>query len=131
MNKFRRLILYCLILLIYSWSRSAIPAAAADESIESFITVQSRRDALARLTAERDRLIHTSDRVSLVKVSNQIAELHLKQCDLDSALSAATASLDVARHFAGTSDAPLLVDTLVLSGRSYIRRNEIQNALRD
>lgn len=131
MNKFRRLIFICLILLIHSWSRSAIPARAADEPIESLVTVQSRRDALIRLNAERDRLLQTNDLVSLVKVSNQIAELHLKLCDLDSALTAAMVSLDVARHFAGTSDATLLVDTLVLSGRSYIRRNEIQNALRD
>jgi CHAT domain-containing protein/uncharacterized protein HemY len=128
MKKFRRLIFCCLILLIHSGSRSAIPAGAAGEPIESLITVQSRREALARLIAERDRLLQTSDRVSLVKVSNQIAEIHLKLCDLDSAVTSALASLEVARQFAGTTDATLLVDTLTLSGRSHIRRNEIEKA---
>ena len=131
MKKLRRLILCCLLVLVHYSSRSAIPAAASDAPTEELVTVQSRRDALARLIAERDQLLQTSDRVSLVKVTNQIAEIQLKLCDLDSAINAATASLGVARNFAGTSDATLLVDTLNLSGRSYIRRNEIQNSLRD
>jgi len=103
---------------------------AQDEIIETLVTVQSRRDALTRLIAERDRLRQIGDQVALVKAGNQIAELYLKLCELDSALEAASASLDVARQFAETSDPPLLVDTLVLSGRTYIRRNDNQNALR-
>jgi CHAT domain-containing protein/Flp pilus assembly protein TadD len=123
------LIIGCLLLLMNP-SRSASSAQVLNEPIESLTTVQSRRDALSRLIAERERLLNTGDQTSLVRVSNQIVELHLKLFELDAALVAANESLKIARQFAGTPDANLLADTLIITGRSYIRRNENQNALR-
>src|SRR4029079_16600057 len=49
---------------------------------------------------------------------------------LDAALAAATDSLAAARQLAGTPDANSLVDTLILSGRIHILRNENQAAQR-
>lgn len=129
MKKIPPIVFCCLLILISDFSRSAVPAQVQDDSIEGLFTVQSRRDALAQAIAEREQLRDAGNPVSLVKVSNRIAELQLKLCDLDAALEAVTESLRTARHFAGTTDATLLVDTLILSGRSHIRRAENQTAL--
>ena len=121
------LIVGCLFLLTGA-SGSAISAQTL-ESIESLVTVQSRRDALSRLLVQREQILNTGDQVSLVKVCNQIVELRLKLSELDPALAAANESLMIARQFAGTQNANLLVDTLIVKGRSHIRRNENSNAL--
>ncbi len=123
------LIFFCVLILISDFSHSAVSAQVQDEPIEGLLTVQSRKDALARATAEREQSRAADDPVSFVKVSNRITELQLKLCDLDATLEAATESLQTARHFAGTNNATLLVDTLILSGRSHIRRNENRTAL--
>ena len=122
------LIIGCLLLLMTP-SRSAVSAQVLTKPVESLVTIQSRREALSQLTAERERLLTSGDQVSLIKVSNQVVELHLRLFELDAAVAAANASLKIARQFAGTPEATLLADTLILSGRSYIRRNENPNAL--
>jgi len=123
-------LIFCCLLFIDNFSHSAISVRAQEEQVESYVTVQSRRDALSRLTAEQAPLLEAGDRVALVKVSNQIAELQVKLFELDAALAAATDSLTVARQLAGTPDANLLVDTLILAGRIHRLRNENQNAQR-
>jgi len=122
-------LIFCCLLFIDTLSHPAISVLAQEEPVESYVTVQSRRDALSRLLAERAGLVEGGDRVALVKVSNQIAELHVRLFDFDAALAAATDSLAVARQLAGTPDATSLVDTLTLSGRIHILRNENQIAL--
>jgi len=122
-------LILCCLLFIDNFSHSAI-SVRAQEPVESYVTVQSRRDALSRLIAERARLVEAGDRVALVKVSNQIAELHVKLFELDAALAAVTDSLAVARQLAGTSDATSLVDTFILTGRINRLRNDNQNAQR-
>ena len=122
------LIIGCLLLLI--GFRSATSAQALSEPIESLVTVQSRREALSRLLIQREQLESSADQPSLVRVSNQIVELHLKLSELDSAFAVANESLKIARRFAGTENANLLVDTLIVSGRTYIKRTDYVNAMR-
>jgi len=119
------LIIGCLLLLTipFCWATLAQP-------IESLVTVQSRRDALSRLLAQKEQFAGAADQISLVKVNNQIVEVQLKLAEPDSALAVANESLKTARQFAGTENASLLVDTLVVSGRTYIRRSEYEEAMR-
>ena len=128
-KKIPHLIFCCLLILLSDFFRPAVPAQVQDTPIEGLLTVQSRREALDRAIAERAQAQASGDSVSVVKAGNRIAELQLKLCDLNAALNAATESLQIARQFAGTNNANLLVDTLILSGRSNIRRNENQTAL--
>lgn len=129
MKNFSRLIFGCLLIVFACFSRSAVPAQVQDESIEGLLTVQSRRNALTLAIAEREQWRNAGNNVSFVQTSNRIAELHLKLCELDLAQSAATESLGIARQFAGTANASLLADTLILSGRSNILRNQNPTAL--
>jgi CHAT domain-containing protein len=102
---------------------------AQDEPLETFVTVQSRRDALMGLLAEQNQLEETGDQVALVKVTNQIAQLHLKLFEFDAAFAAVNRSLVTARQIASDGEASLLVDTLILSGVTYNRHSESQKAL--
>lgn len=120
-------LILCCLLFIGDSPRSAIPALAHDETIESYVTVQSRRDGLTRLTAERGSLAATGTQVPFVTLSNQIAELQVKLFEFDAALSTVTGSLTAARQLAA-NERSLLVDTQVIAGTIYIRRNEIQQA---
>src|SRR5262249_552669 len=61
--------------------------------------------------------------------SNEMVALYLKLCDLEFALKESQKSLAVAEQLAGSDQATLLVDTLVLLARVYTRRNEIPLAL--
>lgn len=129
MKKIAPLVFSCLLILIVPLGRSAVPAQEQDDPIERLLTVQSRRDALAQATIEKEQWRNAGDPVLFVRASNRIAELHLKLCELNAAVEAANESLDTAQNFAGTSNATLLVDTLILAGRSNIRRNENRTAL--
>ena len=126
MNK-RRLFFCCLLLLILNFSRSAIPVQSQDAPPSS--TLQSRRQELSEQIAERERLLTTGDTLALVRVRNRITELQLLLCDLDTALAESQASLDLARQFAGTSNATLLADTLMLAADVHLRRTENETAL--
>ncbi len=129
MIKPQSLIYCCLLILVPVFSRSAVSAQALDGPIEGLLTVQTRREALAQVIAEREQWGNTGDPVLRVKANNRIAELYLKLFDLDLAYQAANDSLAIARQFAGTNNAALLADTLILAGRSHIRRGENETAL--
>jgi len=118
------LIIGCLLLLTTPFA-----STTSAQTIESLVTVQSRRDALSRLLAQKEQFAGAADQISLVKVNNQIVDVQLKLSELDSALAVVNESLKIARQFAGTENANLLVDTLVVFGRTYIRRSENNNAL--
>ncbi len=122
------LIFFSLSLLAYAVTH-ATHAQPVIQPIESLVTVQSRRDELSRLASERKRLLDTQDTTSLLRVSNAIAELQLKLSELDEALGTATESVNIATSFTGANHANLLVDTLIVLGRVYIRRNDSQSAL--
>jgi len=126
MNK-QRLLFCCLLLLILNFSRSAISVQSQD--VPPSGTLQLRRQELADRIAERERLLTTGDTVALVQVRNRIAELQLQLCDLDAAVTESQASLDLARQFAGTSNASLLGDTLNLAAEARIRHSDLQMAL--
>jgi CHAT domain-containing protein len=118
------------LLLVAFASPHAARAQVKIQPIESLVTVQSRRDELSRLIAERERLLATNDNKALLQVNSAITELHLKLAELDAGLAAATQCVNIATTFAGTNDAALLVEALILLGRTHIRRNENHEALR-
>lgn len=120
---------FCCLLLLANFSRSAIPAESKDEPIESFTTVATRRQKLTELIAEREQAKVVGDQVTVIKLSNRIVELYLKLYEFDSALTQSQESLSTARSVAGSGDARLLVDTLILSARVYINRTQSSNAL--
>jgi CHAT domain-containing protein len=126
MNK-KRLFFCCLLLLILNFSRSAIPVQSQDAPVSS--TLQSRKQELSEQIAERERLLPTGDALALVRVRNRITELQLLLCDLDAAVVESQASLDLARQFAGTSNATLLADTLTLSADANLRHGQNETAL--
>jgi CHAT domain-containing protein len=126
MNKWR-LFFCCLLLLILNFSRSAIPVQSQDAPPSS--TLQSRRLELSDQIAERERLLAAGDVLALVRVRNRITELQLQLSDLDAALPESQASLDLARQFAGTSNATLLADTLNLAADVRIRQGDNETAL--
>lgn len=130
MTKVVRLIVCCLLILSQNGPRSAAAGLGLDQPVESFVTVQSRIDALAVLIAEREQLLGSEDQVSRVKVSSRIAELNLKLNELQIALDNATESLELARQVSGSGNAALLVETLILLGRVHIHRSENETALR-
>ena len=117
------LIISCLLLLTIPF-RSTTSA----QPIESLVTVQSRRDALSRLLAQKEQFTGVADQISLVKVNNQIVQVQLKLSELDAAQAVANESLKIARQFAGTENANLLVDTLILCSRVGIRRSDYETA---
>ncbi|HEY2961390.1 MAG TPA: CHAT domain-containing protein [Pyrinomonadaceae bacterium] len=100
-----------------------------DDLVRNLTTVAARRDTLTQLLALRTQLEAAGNTVDLVRVNNQIIQLYLKLFDLDAAATETQHSLNLAEPLAGSNDAPLLVDTLVLAARVYIRRNENQKAL--
>src|SRR6476661_614396 len=126
MNK-QRLLFCCLLLLILNFSRSAISVQSQD--IPPSGTLQSSRQELANRIAERERLLTTGDALALVQVRNRIAELQLQLCDLDAAVSESQASLDLAKQFAGTSNATLLADTLNLAAEARVRHTDLPAAI--
>src|SRR6185503_19609119 len=111
---------FCSLLLLANFSRSAIPAESKDESIESFTTVATRRQKLTELIAEREQAQVAGDQVTVIKLTNRMVELYLKLFEFDSALAQSQESVATARSVAGSSDARLLVDALILSARVYI-----------
>ncbi|HKR13957.1 MAG TPA: CHAT domain-containing protein [Pyrinomonadaceae bacterium] len=129
MKNFLRLIFGCLLILFSCFSRSAVPAQVQDQPIEGLLTVQSLRTALDHATAEREQWRNNGNDVAFVKAGNRKAELHLKLCEMDFAQDAANESLAIARKFAGAEHATLLADTLILSGRSAIRRHDSRAAM--
>lgn len=126
MNK-KRLSFCCLLLLILNFSRSAIPVQSQDAPVSS--TLQSRKQELSEQIAERERLLPTGDALALVRVRNRITELQLLLCDLDAAVAESQASLDLARQFAGTTNASLLADTLTVAADANLRHGQNETAL--
>ncbi len=95
-------------------------AAPAPNSIES------RKQTLSKLTADRDRLRKTNDPIALVRTINQIGELHLKLNDLAASLVDAREALSAARQ---SQDDTLLLDTLNFAARVYRYRQSNQTAV--
>jgi CHAT domain-containing protein/Tfp pilus assembly protein PilF len=89
------------------------------DGLQNLTSVDSRRRALSELIAVRDRQRGTHDVTELIRTINRIGELHLKQHDLKSALADATESLALARQ---STNGPLLVNTLILSARVHLYR---------
>jgi CHAT domain-containing protein len=125
--KKRPLFFCCLLLLILNFSRPAVPVQSQDAPPST--TLQSRRQELADRIAEREQLLTTGDAVALVQVRNRITELQLQLFDLDPALVESQASLDLARQFAGTSNATLLADTLNLAADARIHHSDNDAAI--
>lgn len=125
--EYPRLFFRCLILLACTFA--VTPAQDQDEIARSLPTIQSRRQALSDLIAERTRLESAGDQVDLVKVINRIGEIQLKLYDLDAALAAANDARKLAKQFRGTDNEKLLVDALTLTGRVHLRRDENDLAL--
>ena len=118
---------FCCIVILGSFDLS-VPALGSDELTKKFVTVSARRDKLAQLVAERERSQSEGDRAAVAQLSNQIAELYLKLCDLNAALMESQGSLEIARSL-GSNNGSLLVDTLTLAARVYINRTESSKAL--
>lgn len=107
---------------------AATPAQPEDWA-RDLTSVPSRKQALSQLMEERVQLQAAGDNVALVKTINRIVELHLMLFDLDAALAAANNARDLADKFRGSEAETLLVDTLTICGRVYIRRDENRLAL--
>ncbi len=125
--KKRPLFFCCLLLLILNFSRTAIPVQSQDAPPAT--TLQSRKQELADRIAEREQLLITGDALALVQVRNRITELELQLFDLDAALVESQASLDLARQFAGTSNATVLADTLNLAADAHIHHADNDAAI--
>ena len=119
-SRFRRPV-FCLVLLAIAFT--VIPAQEEDWA-RGLTSIQSRKQALIELLAERERLEEAGDNVALVKVITRIGELHLKLYDLDSALAAANDARQLAGQFRGSQNETLLIDTLTFSAYVHIRRDE-------
>jgi CHAT domain-containing protein len=117
---------FCGVVILGSFSDLSVLVEGSDELTRSFTTVKARRDKLAQLFTERERSQADEDRSTVVQLSNQIAELYLKLCELDSALLEARESLKIARNI---GDGRLLVDTLTLTAGVHINRTESSQAL--
>jgi len=100
-----------------------------DDLVRSLTTIAARREMLTQLLAQRTQVEATGNTAELVRINNQIVQLDLKLFDLDAAAAETEHSLSLAEQLAGTSDATVLVDTLVLAARVYVLRNENQQAL--
>lgn len=121
-----RCLFFCFVLLACLFD--ATPAQTGDWA-RDLTSVQSRKQALSQSIAERDRLQAAGDTVALVKTINRIVELHLMLFDRDAALAAANDARKLAEQFRGSETETVLVDTLALCGRVYIRRDENRLAL--
>jgi CHAT domain-containing protein len=128
MNKALR-IFFCCAVIFCSLSDLAIPVQGWDELTKSLTTVKARREKLAQLRTQREGLQAEEDPGGVVQLSNQMAELYLKLCEFDSALTESQGSLEVARRIASSGDGKLLVDTLILAARVHISRTESPSAL--
>ena len=124
MNKAHRLF-FCCVVIFCSFSDLAIPA---QELTKNFTTVTARREKLAQLLTEREQSQAGGDRIAIVQLSNQIAELYLKLCEFDTALKESQKSLEIARSI-GSAEGRLLIDTLTLAARIHINRTESLTAL--
>ena len=100
-----------------------------DHLMRSLTTVAARRQMLTQLLAQRTQLEATGNTAEFVRVNNQIVQIDLKLFDLDAAATEIQHSLNLAEQLAGSSDATVVVDTLVLAARVSVRRGENQNAL--
>ena len=126
MNKAAQLFFCCLVIL-GCFSDLSIRVQGSDE-LPSLNTVKARRDRLAQLLIERERSQADRDRVAIVQLSNQIAQLYLKLCEFDSALKESQTALETARNI-GSGEGQVLVDTLTLAARIHIDRTESPSAL--
>ncbi len=120
MTDSRRLFL-CVLLLVCIF---AATPAQPEEWARDLTTVELRNQALSQLLTERAQLQAAGDNQALVKTLNRIVELQLMLSDFDAALAAANEARERAEEFRGSEAAPLLIDTLTLVGRVYIRRDE-------
>ena len=89
-------------------------------------SIEARRQALATLIADRDRLRKTNDRVALVRTVIQIGELHLKLNDLDASLADAREAQAAVRQ---SRDETLIIEALVFAARVHRSRHSSQAAL--
>lgn len=110
------------------WTLALTSPSPTEDPTRNLTTVAARRAALTERLAQRPEVEASGDRAALVQLNNEIVQLYLKLWDMNSAAQEAQNALDVAEQLAGTADASLLVDTLVISGRVHIRRNEIATA---
>ena len=104
-------------------------AAGADDAGGggNLASVESRRQALAALEADAERLRREGDGAALARTLNRAGEVRLKLNDLDSALAAAREALTLARQ---SGDERLLVDTLNSSAVVHRSRQDHKTALR-
>jgi CHAT domain-containing protein len=128
MNKALRIFVCCAVIFC-SFSDLAIPVQGWEELTKSLTTVKARREKLAQLRTQRERLQAEGDPSGVVQLSNHMAELYLKLCEFDSAVTELQGSLEVARRIASSGDGKLLVDTLILAARVHISRTESPSAL--
>src|SRR5690242_7319920 len=111
------------------WTIALVAPVGPDDPTRTLTTLEARREALAERLTRRPQVEASGDRVALVQLNNEIVQLQLKLWDMNAAAQEAKNSLDLAEQLAGTANASLLADTLILSGRVHIRRNEIPPAL--
>ena len=110
------------------WTLALTSPSPTEDPTRNLTTIAARRAALTERLAQRPEVEASGDRAALVRLNNEIVQLYLKLWDMNSAAQEAQSALDVAEQLAGTANASLLVDTLVISGRVHIRRNEIPAA---
>ena len=111
------------------WTIALTSLSATEDPTRNLTTAAARRAALAERLSQRPEVEASGDRAALVQLNNEIVQLYLKLWDMNSAAQEAQCALDVAEQLAGSANASLLVDTLVLSARVHIRRNEIPAAM--
>lgn len=87
--------------------------------------IESRRQALAKLTTDKERLRDTNDLAALVATIIQIGELHLKLNNLEAALGDAREAQTAARKSRAEK---LLADSLNFAGRVHRYRQDNQLA---
>ena len=127
MIKPRHLFTHSILWLV--WTLAFTSSTAPDDPTRNLTTVAARRAALNELLARRPEVQAAGDVVALVQLDNEIVQLYLKFWDTDSAAQEVQNSLQLAEQFAGSPHESVLVDTLTLSGRVHIRRNEISPAV--
>ena len=130
MIKPRRLL--CCILLLLTCSSGVVHTTGRnpDDLARSLTSVAARNEKLVELGTRQAELQAAGDKAEFVQVTNEMVALYLKLCDLEFALKESQKSLAVAEELAGSDQATLLVDTLVLQARVYTRRNENEEAIK-
>ena len=125
----KRLLVHGLICLTIAFAFSQQGSAwqtTYDSNLSKLSTIQSRKEVLAKLIAERDHFVEANDTTQLVNTLNRIVEVNLKLRDFPAALSSATESVASARRIENND---LLIESLCALAEVEVHRHQNRVAL--